>query len=96
MNLFALLGILGALIAWALAALMGVNLLSGPFEGRTCQTDCFKMLFYTALALGVISFILGAVSLKKPRGRIFSWLALLLSVGIIGVFGMLFVAGNFF
>ena len=96
MNILALLAILLTIIGWILMGMTGINLLSGSFEGRSCQTDCVQMLFFSAVALGVIGLILSAISLRKPKGRIFSIIALLLSLGLCGVFGMLFVAGNFF
>jgi hypothetical protein len=95
MNVLALLALLVTLGGWVLTALTGMNLLSGHFDDRTCQTDCVQGLFFSAVAAGLGGLLLAAISFRRPQGRLLSILALLVALGLWALFGTLFIAGNF-
>ena len=95
MNLLALLALLLTLTAWVLTTLTGMNLFSGYSADRTCQTDCIKMFFFSGVATGVGGLVLSGLSLLSPQGRILSWSALLLAVGLCAIFVALFLIGTF-
>lgn len=95
MNLLPLLALLLTLTAWILTALTGINLLSGHFEERTCQTDCVRTYFFSGVATGIGGLVLSGLSLLRPQGRILSLAALTLALGLCAIFAVLFVIGNF-
>lgn len=96
MNLLALIALLVTLVAAVFTFLMGFNMLSGPFEGRTCLTECVQLYYYIAMGAAILGLILSFLSFRKAEGRIMSVLAFLGSAGICGLFAVLFIAGNFF
>lgn len=77
------------IFGWGVAAFMVYSLLSGPFDGRMCESTCFSMLYWGALVLAVLGTILSFVQSLKPDSGIFSKLSLLLglilSMSLIGV-----------
>ena len=77
------------IFGWAVAAFLVYSLLSGPFDGRMCETTCFNMLYWGALVLAVLGTILSFVQSIKPDSGIFSKISLLfgllLSAKLIGV-----------
>ena len=95
MNLLPLSALLLTLTAWILTALTGMNLLSGHFEDRTCQTDCVRTYFFSGVATGVGGLVLSGLSLMHPQGRILGLTALALALGLCAIFAALFVIGNF-
>ena len=95
MNLIALSALLFTAAGWALTALTVMNLLSGHFDDRTCQTGCVQALFFSSVAAGVAGLVLGGVGLRRSDGRILSAVALLLALVLCGIFAVLFIAGNF-
>jgi hypothetical protein len=95
MNLLALFAILLTLAGWVLTALTGMNLLSGHFDGRTCLTDCVQMLFFSAVATGVAGLVLSGLSLLSTKGRVLSWVGLLMALALCSIFAVLFITGNF-
>jgi hypothetical protein len=84
-----------AILGWALTAVTTIHLLSGHFDERTCQTACVQAYFFSGVAAGVVSLILGLVGLTRPGGRVLTYLALLLAVPLCAVFAGLFLIGNF-
>lgn len=96
MNIVALLALLITFIAAGLTLLTGVNILSGPFEGRSCLTDCVQMYFYAGLVTTIIGLILSLLSFRNEQGRAISIAALLMVVALSGVYGILFIGGNLF
>lgn len=95
MNLLALFAFLITVAGWILTGFTGMNLLSGDFDDRTCQTDCVQSLFFAAVASGFTGLTLSIIALFRPAGRILSVLSLLLALALCSVFGALYVAGNF-
>lgn len=77
------------IFGWALAAFLVYSMLSGPFDGRMCETVCFSMLYWGALVLAILGTILSFIQCIKPNSGIFSIIALLLglllSAKLIGV-----------
>ena len=96
MNIFAWLGLLLAGAAWILFGVMGVNLLSGYMDQRTCQTDCVQNLFFLSMAAGGAGLLLSGIAVLQKTGRVLGLLALIMSLGLGAVFVTLYVAGNFF
>lgn len=47
------------IIAWAMTVALITNLLGGVFDGRQCQTLCFGLLYWGALAVAVIGVLVG-------------------------------------
>ena len=73
-----------ALIAWALATALVVNLMGGTFaSGRSCQTACFQVLYWSALACAAFGF---AGSLWHGLRNRFT---LLLAVSSLALFALL-------
>ena len=62
-----LLPLLFAVAAWSLAIALVIQLLSGNFETRTCQTDCVQNIYWASLSLCVIGLIVGLGFVKKPK-----------------------------
>ncbi len=77
------------IFGWGVTVFLVYNMLSGPFDGRMCETTCFSMLYWGALVLAVLGTILSFVQSIKPGSGIFSKIALLLglllSAKLIGV-----------
>ena len=74
------------LIAWAAVVALVYSMLSGPFDGRTCETTCFNLLYWGALGLGIVGTLL---SLKQccfnPEASAFSKIGLLLGLGVSAI-----------
>jgi hypothetical protein len=71
-----------ALISWALAVFLGTQLLSGTFDGRSCQSSCVNILFWMSFAIATIGLIfsIGGISLGTS-----SWLKSLSLLALIGL-----------
>ena len=84
-----------AVTSWLLAVFLVVQLLSGPFDGRSCQTACVNTVFwisFTIAALGLI-FSAGAV-FSGQTGRLHS-LSLLALLGLFGIYLTTMLIGTF-
>ncbi len=68
------------LIGWGVTVALVYSLLSGPFNGRMCETICFNMLYWAALVLAVLGTILSLMQAMKPASGIFSKIGLLLGL----------------
>lgn len=71
-----------ALISWALAMFLGTQLLSGTFDGRSCQSLCVNVLFWMSFAIAAIGLIfsMGWISLGAS-----SWIKSLSLLALIGL-----------
>ena len=58
---------LSAIAAWVLAVLLVIQMLSGTFDTRTCQTVCMQNIYWASFGICVIGLILGWAVIKKPR-----------------------------
>ena len=74
------------LLAWGATVALVYSLLSGPFDGRTCESTCFSMLYWGALVVAIVGTLL---SLKQccfnPDAGLFSKVGLLLGLGASAV-----------
>jgi hypothetical protein len=95
MKMLASVALILSLAGWVLTAMTGMNLLSGHFDERTCQTDCVQTFFYSAVALGMTGLLLSLLALIRSRGNVLSVLALLLALPLCGIFATLFIVGNY-
>ena len=87
--------LLCAVISWALAIFLGMQLLSGTFDGRTCQTSCVQTVFWVSFAIAIVGviFSIGGISIGKSNWvKIISLLAL---VGLSGIYITTMLIGNF-
>lgn len=62
-----LLSLLSAIAAWLLAVVLVMQLLSGTFEMRTCQTVCVQSIYWTSFGFCIFGLIIGWGVIKKPR-----------------------------
>ena len=84
-----------AVISWALAIFLGMQLLSGTFDGRSCQTSCVQTVFWVSFAVAIIGLIfsIGGISIGKTNWvKIISLLAL---IGLSGIYITTMLIGNF-
>ena len=68
------------LLAWGLTVALVYSLLSGPFDGRMCESLCFNMLYWAALVLAVIGTLLCITQCFKSSSGIFSKLGVILGL----------------
>ena len=68
------------LVGWGMTVALVYSLLSGPFDGRMCESTCFSMLYWGALVLAVLGTLLSLMQVFKPDSGIFSKLGLLLGL----------------
>ena len=65
------------IIAWAMTVALVTNLLGGSLEGRQCQSLCFSLLYWGALAVAIIGVLL---SLRQLLTGNTGWLSKLIFV----------------
>lgn len=94
MRTIALIALLLAVAAWVLTGMTTVNILSGPFEGRACQTDCVSTLFWAGVGTGVVALLLGLIGVIRPGARVLGSISLLLAVPLCGIFAVLIIIGT--
>ena len=87
--------LLSAVISWALAIFLGMQLLSGTFDGRSCQTSCVQTVFWVSFAVAIVGLIfsIGGISIGK-----LNWvktISLLALVGLSGIYITTMLIGNF-
>lgn len=68
------------LLGWGVTIALVYSLLSGPFDGRMCESTCFNMLFWGALVLAVFGTLLSIVQAAKSGSSIFSKLGVILGL----------------
>ena len=78
------------LVAWGITIALVYNMLGGPFEDqRMCQTTCFGMLYWGAIALAVIGTLISLTQVFKSGKTLInigmSLLGLLLCAKLFGV-----------
>ena len=89
-----LLSLLLTAVDWVLLGLTGMNILSGPFDERTCLTDCVRTMFFSGTAAGIGGLLFSFFGLRKPESRMLSYIALAFVLPLLGIFTTLFVIGN--
>ncbi|MGH1537672.1 MAG: hypothetical protein ACRBDX_06460 [Gammaproteobacteria bacterium] len=95
MTLNTSISLLSALVSWALAIFLGMQLLSGTFDGRSCQTSCVNIVFWASFAIAAIGviFSLGGISIGKSNW--IKTISLLALIGLCGIYITTFLIGNF-
>ena len=68
------------LLGWGITIALVYSLLSGPFDGRLCESTCFGMLYWGALVLAVFGTLLSLMQAIKPNSGLFSKVGLLLGL----------------
>lgn len=72
------------IIAWAMTVYMAMNLLGGNFQdGRTCQSLCVNMLYWSALVVAVVGVILSLTQVFAGKAGWLSKIVLLLGLLLI-------------
>ena len=84
-----------ALISWTLAIFLGVQLLSGTFDGRTCQTTCVNLVFWTSFAIAAIGLIFSVGGISIGNSSWIKTLSLLALVGLCGIYVTTMLIGTF-
>ena len=82
------------LLGWGITAAMVYSLLSGPFDGRMCESTCFSMLYWGALVLAVCGTLLSLMQAFKPNSGIFSKLVLLFGLLLTAILIGVMVIGS--
>ncbi len=83
------------LIGWGMMVALVYSLLSGPFDGRVCESTCFSMLYRGALVLAVLGTLLSLMQAFKPNSGIFSKIGLILGLFLTAKLIGIMVIGNF-
>lgn len=84
-----------ALIGWALAIFLGTQLLSGTFDGRTCQTTCVNILFWMSFAIAIIGLIFSVGGISVGNSSWVKTLSLLALVALCGIYITTMLIGTF-
>jgi len=84
-----------ALISWALAIFLGTQLLSGTFDGRSCQTSCVNIVFWVSFAISVIGLIFSFGGISIGKSNLIKTLSLFFLVGLVGIYITTVLIGNF-
>lgn len=90
-----LLGLLLTITAWVLTVMTGAHLISGPFEDRTCQTECVRMLFFSGVGVTLGALLFAIPGLLRPNTRTLTYVVLVLMAPLVAVYATLFLIGNF-
>jgi hypothetical protein len=81
-------------IAWAMTIALVTNLLGGVFDGRQCQTLCFSLLYWGALAVAVIGVLVSLRQLITVDTGWISKIIFLLGLALIIKLMGIMVIGN--
>ena len=84
-----------ALISWALAVFLGTQLLSGTFDGRTCQTTCVNLVFWISFAIAIIGLIFSVGGISIGNSSWLKTISLLALVGLSGIYITTMLIGTF-
>ncbi len=82
------------LLGWGITAALVYSLLSGPFDGRMCESTCFSMLYWGVLVLAALGTLLSLMQVFKPNSGIFSKLGLLFGLLLIAILIGVMVIGT--
>lgn len=93
-RLFPILALLAGLAAWALMSMTAMNLLSGNFADRECQTACVQGYYFGAAIAAVVGLVLGIIAISKSGLNYFTSIATLLPLSVAGIVGFLYFAGT--
>lgn len=95
MNVNTSIPVLSTLVSWGLAIFLAMQLLSGTFETRTCQTSCVNTIFWVSFAIAAIGliFTIGGISIGKSNWL--KTLSLFALFGLVGIYVTTMLIGNF-
>ncbi len=95
MKALPLVALLLTIAGWALTVWTGATLLSGPYEDRTCQTECVQTLFFSGLAAAIAALLVTVIALFRPGGRAVTYGVLVLAAPLAAVYTTVILIGNF-
>lgn len=95
MSLNTIISFLSAVISWALAIFLGTQLLSGTFDGRSCQSSCVNIVFWVSFAVAAIGLIFSLGGISIGKSNLIKTLSLFALVGLVGIYVTTFLIGNF-
>ena len=95
MTLNTTISVLSALISWTLAIFLGIQLLSGTFDGRSCQTSCVNIVFWVSFAIAAIGLIFSFGGISIGKSNLIKTLSLFSLVGLVGIYVTTMLIGNF-
>ena len=81
--------VLATAISWGLTVALVLNLLSGPFEARSCQTGCMQSLGLASFLVAVAGVLVG----HRPPRHLVTLLCLLSMLGLILIYLTTFFIG---
>ena len=82
------------LSAWAVTLYLANNLFAGNFDSSmSCQTDCRKTLYWSAIGLALPGTLLAIVNIIRSRDSLLAKANLVLGFGLISIlFGIMLIA----
>lgn len=84
-----------AAASWLLAVFLVMQLLSGTFDGRTCQTNCVNTIFWVSFAIAAVGLIFSISTLFASKSGWVNTLALLALLGLCGMYITTILVGTF-
>ncbi len=84
-----------AVTSWLLAVFLVVQLLSGPFDGRTCQTACVNTVFWISFTIAGLGLIFSAGALFSGKTGWLQSLSFLALLGLVGIYLTTILIGTF-
>ena len=82
------------LLGWGVTVALVYSLLSGPFDGRMCESTCFSMLYWGALVLAVLGTLLSLMQAFKPNSGMFSIIGVIFGLLLTGTLVGVMVIGS--
>ena len=84
-----------AVASWLLAVFLVVQLLSGTFDGRSCQTACVNTIFWISFAIAGLGLIFSAGALFAGKTGWLQSLSFLALLGLVGIYLTTILIGTF-
>ena len=82
------------LLGWGVTVALVYSLLSGPFDGRMCESTCFSMLYWGALVLAILGTLLSLMQAFKPNSGMFSKIGVIFGLLLTGTLVGVMVIGS--
>lgn len=84
-----------SLAGWVLVIVSAMQLLSGTFDTRSCQTGCVSIIFWLSVAAGVAGLLLGLMSLFANFHNTYARISVILGLPLCAIFAGLILIGQF-
>ena len=84
-----------AVTSWLLAVFLVLQLLSGPFDERACQTACVNTVFWISFSIAGLGLIFSAGALFTGRSGWVHSLSMLALLGLFGIYLTTILIGTF-